>query len=116
MTAHGGGGVALCVSNGLHHQEARKKGNGMIGPHHSASSLLPPLLFLYLSAAIHQRVSALAGSLSSLTPFATCPTPPETYFCPVGGASSFITYIRSGGEMELGGGKGKATAAYRALV
>ncbi len=36
----------LWVSNGLHHQEARQKGNGMIAPHHPSFSLLPPSLFL----------------------------------------------------------------------
>lgn len=43
--AHGGVGT-LCVSNGLHHQEARQRENGVIGFHHPAFSSLLPFLFL----------------------------------------------------------------------
>lgn len=94
-----GGVGTLCVSNGLHHQESRQKGNGMIAPHHPSFSLLPPALFFG-----HPSDCISSGLFCRpCSPFTTSPTLSETYFCPVGVAPSFITY-RMVGVWGLGGG------------
>lgn len=61
----------MLMSNGLHYQGARQKGNGMIAPIIPACSPFPPLLFSLCLLAI-QTVSPLASSLSSpFPPFTT---------------------------------------------
>ena len=82
-------------------------GNGMIASHHplllSSSSLSPscaaplPSIRLYLLWPVLCRPHLLFYYLP--------PLPPETYFCPAGGAPSFIKYRRGGGK---GIGKGKS--------
>lgn len=46
-------------------KRARRKGNGMMAPHHPSFYFLPPTLFFRHSLAIHQTVSPLARSLPS---------------------------------------------------
>lgn len=67
---------------------------------------IPPRLFLLLLASFSSPASHRISSsflCCSSSPFTPSPTPSETYFCPVGGAPSFIMYGGVGGLEEAAG-------------
>lgn len=91
----------MLMSNGLHYQGARQKGNGMIAPIIPACSPFPPLLFSLCLLAI-QTVSPLASSLSSpFPPFTTSLLLPRPTSVQLEEVPHLLHTEEEGGDREL---------------